>query len=51
MAAYRLTVATDIVQRTADGAFIPADPENTDYKNYLAWVAAGGTPDAAPEPA
>ena len=25
---------------------IPFDPENTDYKTYLAWVAAGNTADA-----
>jgi hypothetical protein len=29
------------VIRDADGAFIPADPSNSDYAAYLAWVAAG----------
>ena len=26
---------------------IPKDPENTDWKEYLEWVAAGNTPDSA----
>ena len=26
---------------------IPFDPENKDYQDYLAWVAAGNTADAA----
>jgi hypothetical protein len=26
---------------------IPFDNDNTDYKDYLAWVAAGNTADAA----
>jgi hypothetical protein len=29
---------------------IPFDPANTDYAAYLEWVAAGNTPDPAPEP-
>ena len=32
------------VIRTADNAFIPFDPANTDYTEYLAWVAKGNTP-------
>jgi hypothetical protein len=38
------------VQRKADGAFIPFDPANRDYQDYLAWCAAGNEPDPAPEP-
>lgn len=30
--------------RLADDAFIPADPENTDYRAVQTWVAAGNTP-------
>ncbi|HUO22689.1 MAG TPA: hypothetical protein VMU59_09265 [Caulobacteraceae bacterium] len=35
------------IKRRADDACIPMDPENTDYAAYLAWVAAGNTPDPA----
>jgi hypothetical protein len=29
--------------RNLDGATIPLDESNTDYKEYLAWVAQGNT--------
>ena len=35
------------VIRKEDGAMIPKDEGNRDYQEYLAWVAAGNTPDAA----
>jgi hypothetical protein len=41
------TVSTTLFQRIADGAFIPADPDNTDYQAYLKWVAEGNVPLAA----
>jgi hypothetical protein len=46
---YQLTSSTSILR--ADGACIPADPQNTDYAAYLAWVAEGNTPDPADVPA
>jgi len=35
--------------RTTDGACIPMTPDNTDYQEYLKWVAAGNTPEPADE--
>jgi len=37
----------DIIIRKHDTAYIPKDPDNTDYQEYLAWVAAGNTAEAA----
>jgi hypothetical protein len=37
------------VRRIEDGAFIPFVEENTDYQEYLKWVAAGNTPLPAEE--
>jgi len=31
------------VQRTADNACIPFDPDNTDYIAYLRWLEEGNT--------
>jgi len=38
------TPRTDVIVRLPDWAWIPCDPENTDYQAYLAWVAEGNTP-------
>ncbi len=38
-----------IIKKTEDGAssFIPKDEANTDYQEYLEWVAEGNTAEAA----
>ena len=33
-----------VIIRDYDGAFIPTDPGNRDYQDYLAWLAEGNDP-------
>ena len=40
-------VQTNCICRVFDGATIPFDPANTDYQEYLEWVAEGNTPEPA----
>jgi hypothetical protein len=35
------------IKRLSDNAFIPFDPANTDYAEYLKWLAEGNEPDPA----
>ena len=36
--------------RAVDNSYIPIDPNNTDYQEYLEWVEEGNTPEAADVP-
>ena len=44
---YSLIANSTSVLRS-DGATIPNDPGNTDWRGYQAWLAAGNAPNAAP---
>ena len=49
---YKLTQG-DTIFRIADNAFIPPDPANIDYQQYLMWLEEGNQPlppDPLPEP-
>ena len=41
--------AAQCVKRLADNAFIPFDPANTDYQEYLRWLEQGNQPLPADE--
>ena len=40
---YKIVVMplTQSILRETDGVWIPTDPANSDYQQYLAWVAEG----------
>ena len=40
---------TNIIIRLSDNAFIPFDPDNTDYQAYLVWLSEGNEPLPADE--
>ena len=37
-------IVTNLIVRISDEACIPFDPLNTDYQDYLEWLAEGNTP-------
>lgn len=39
----------DMIKRIIDHAYIPFDTANTDYQEYLAWLAEGNEPLPADE--
>ena len=39
----------ECVKRLSDNAFIPFDPANTDYQEYLKWLEEGNEPLPADE--
>jgi hypothetical protein len=43
------TNTQDVVIRLSDNAYIPMNHDNTDYQQYLAWVADGNEPLPADE--
>jgi len=50
---YKLSYSNHVVIRLRDGANIPFDEQNQDYREYLAWLAEGNMPeppDPQPEP-
>jgi len=42
-----MTNDISVIKRLSDGAQIPLHPNNTDYQEYLHWVAQGNTPEPA----
>ena len=42
-------IYTQGIQRLLDNAFIPFDPDNTDYQAYLKFLEEGGVPLPADE--
>lgn len=41
------TINDRIVKRLSDGAFIPNDPRNGDWREYEAWAVNGNVAEAA----
>jgi len=50
MTEYQLTANPHMILRTRDQAWIPDDPANSDYAEYLRWVEDGGVADPYVEP-
>ena len=43
-------ISNNVVKRQSDKAHIPFDPANTDYQEYLEWLAEGNEPLPADQP-
>jgi hypothetical protein len=41
---FKGSVVQDMIQRLSDNAFIPMDEQNSDYAEYLKWLAEGNEP-------
>lgn len=39
----------NVIFRKTDGAFIPMNEDNKDYRNYLEWLDEDNTPEPADE--
>lgn len=48
MHTYSIVLESQFVRRS-DGTFIPNDPANADWQSYQEWLAAGNTPNPAPD--
>ena len=46
---YKLTNGNSVI-RTNDFVYVPFDPANTDYQQYLKWLAEGNEPLPADTP-
>lgn len=46
---YQLTIG-DCIKRLTDNAFIPFDPNNRDYAEFVRWLEEGNEPLPADEP-
>jgi hypothetical protein len=39
--------SAQVIKRLSDNAFIPFDPQNRDYAEYLKWLEEGNVPESA----
>jgi hypothetical protein len=46
---YKLSTFNNVIIRLSDSTYIPMNPDNTDYQQYLKWLDAGNTPLPADE--